>query len=526
MPGRSVKHAHEDIMKNFQKVTSDIINKRPGDIKKIHEKEVSDKEMQENLIYLLCGINTNNVQIDLEEKNTMIINSFYKEKGLIKAFEPICLYVKKAKRFINQIYFLEDFTKKIIRNYLVKRLMVYHETILKCMKLDIEIIYTKLSMFFDEFKEFNNLIDEISVLSEFEVYNFLYAQKFNMRKSYFDLIIEEIEKITLEMTYKWIEYGESTDNFYIRENNCVYEFDECYWRNKYKIIDTYPIFLKKHLNKIYTAGLVINVLHTDYLKENTYTNIEYQLSNNFYENINFFYENNLNYFTGIIKPILTKEINYCHEKYFLKNTAEICDILEKLGTKIFLSLNDTIAQINSFQTTQYKISDTRINHFILKILNVEKNILNVRINVIENLCLERNKNILDLFFSQKIFFELEIIYRFFYQLFIFNYILIRYEKNTFTSIAILFIAQLRSSLYYNVIDSFNENVDIEDFISEFEKYIKICLKEFYLTNAKVYQIYSEIFDLFYDYIYVKDNNELYLNRFLDYINLLFIEMQT
>lgn len=505
---------------------------------------VDDETMKECLIYLLCGINSKHLQINFDDKSILYVNPTYANKNIVKTFESHCIATKNIKRFVCQKNYMTDIFKKTICSYFVEREEEYYKNVLKCQNKEIEEIYTFLSPFINEFGEYNFLINSIDILSTYEVLTFLYDRKAKIKENCYEKLIYYIEVQIEEMVLDWIVLGICHANFFIKQNTSPLEFDESQWKHSYKMIQNPPLFVKKYTQEIFDSGLFINIakkMNLDIQVKNERDLTKYTLE----DNISYYYMNHKQNFQISVSPILSKELKTYQSIYFLKNTGKLTDMYDFLGSKIFEPLEQSISKINNVSATKYKICEARINHYILKILSVEKSVLNVKKNALENLCIEKINNNIDIFFSKEFFFELEIIHRFLMQMFTFDYIFNRSNKNRFTQNALIFLYNLRTSLYIFLFDendtkntakgvenstfcadnfTITQN-NVDAIIYKFSKHIKSCLKEFYLTNSFIFQVLSDIFDLFISYIYTPDNDAHYFGQFTVLLHQLASEMR-
>lgn len=505
---------------------------------------ITDDNIKECLIFLLCGINSKHLQINYDEANILLINSDIINKNLIKTFESHCIATKNIKRYVCQKNYMTDSFKKIICSYFIERMEEYHKKVLECQTKELEEIYTTLSPMITEFNEYYFLINNIDILSSYEVLNFIYERQSKIKNFFYEKLIWYIEMQIEEMVLDWVVLGHCHANFFIKKNTSILEFDESEWKNSYKIIDAPPSFVKKYIKEIYNAGLYINMankLNVD-IRVKEYRDLKmYTLE----ENVLFYHKNYIQNFQMLIGTKLNETLKEYQKIYFLKNTSELTDVYDYLQNKIFEPLENKIDKINSLSATKYKLCDTRINHYMLKILNVSKDTCVGKRNAIENLCIAKTNKEVDMFFSKEFFFELEIIHRFLMQMFTLDYIYNRSNKNRFTQNVLLFLYNLRTSLYTCLFDDYeNKNTtnvtenttfcveeynhtsyDVDSLVTKYVKHIKNCLKEFYLTNSNVFQLFSDIFDLFISYIYLAENEDQYFKQFILYMHQLAIEMR-
>ncbi|EJW05256.1 hypothetical protein EDEG_00667 [Edhazardia aedis USNM 41457] len=493
---------------------------------KTSENEIpTDEKMRQNLIYFLAGIDTTNIGLITDKNTTKIkINPRYDNREMLNVFEGVGIDIRNIKRFINQMNYLSDTYKNILAEYMLKEVERYHDYILSCYNKSFEEIYVILRPFIDEFHEFSTLIKLIEVLNEIEIFKVVQERRDLVKNLFYARIYESLtNKIYME-TYIWMVQGFADKDFYIlAKNEDIFEFDECYWVNKFAVAKTTPIFYKHSIKKIYDSGLYCNIIRKITNRSPDINRIpvtfENFLSEKMDRNIILIYDYIKKQFESLIEDKLYNEIDQIYRCFFLNDVSFILDLFDVLDNDIYLPIDNTLHRMNLMNKKQnefilFKYADARINHYVLKILNIEKFTGQIRKNVLENVTIEfKNKNIADIFLSKKVFFELEIIFRYLFTLLILEYIFIKLPKNRFNTNATMFLVQLRSCMY-TYIQGLKIERGIEKVVGNFTKFIKMCLNKFYLTNVQVFQLFSDILDLFFEYIYVQSNEEIYHERFL------------
>lgn len=521
------KSISNNFIENFKKMTERIINKEAAPKEYKFEKIPDDRTMTENLLYFMIGLDTTHIKMDHTNEIKMILNPEYKNKNIILSFESICVNYRKIKSFINMIQYSNDTIKRLISKYLIERIEKYHKKVLSMFSKNIEDIYILIYPFIEEFKEYNHLICEIEMMNELEIVSYIESRKERIFEKYYDILLESITAKVTRDIYKWIFYGEIANGFFIQERNIdELQYDECFYKMKFKMSENIPGFIKQETKKIYEIGLYINIFKVlNIAYDRKYEEVD---SEDFYKLINQIHSDILQVYRSAIFPILFLKTQKIYQTYFVVNSNNLNDVFDSLKNKLFLPIEQHLHSINAInkdESIKYKSSEMRINHFILKILNIEKIVSNSKKNVLENLSLDfvDDSGILQIFYAKKIFFELELIFRFLYAFFSIGYIFKYLEKNDFTRNAILFIENVKSSMFLSFINDFE--LDKENIVESFEKFIKKSLKMAYLNNVKIFQCFSDMFDLFYEYIYTKENEKNCLQKFRELIYRLSAEME-
>lgn len=464
---------------------------------------VTDTSIRNSLIHFLLGFNTTHIYDDVHEG--FIINPNYKNHNLIYPFYSIVVSYKKIVRFILKMNYGCSNIKSLLTNFLITRVDIYHNSIVNLLNAEIEEIYIKIHSFVIEFKEYASLIELIDNIEGLAIFNVIVC-RVERGLLYYEELVEVIKDVIYEDVVRWCRSGEMSDNLFITMNVGVLQFDESFYKNTYEMCDNVPKFLDYEKMKIYECGLMKNTmqcLNKDMYDETLNTN------NNIDEIYNIV---KASYYTNIVLEI-KEAIKEVYTNYFVKDNTWIHDLLNAVGNKVFNNFDTAISDVNNtIKKYKFKSAESRINHYVLKILNIEKYTKSAHQNIFENLLITTNNKVFDVFFSHKIKFELDIIFRFLYQLSVFEYYFSRVHKNNFVIKVRLFLEYYRSALYLNYIDGFESVLENSDsnIVGEFEEFIKYMLKQFYFTQMPIFTVLSEIFDVLFEYVYVKGDDGVYL----------------
>lgn len=456
---------------------------------------VTDKSIRDSLVHFLLGFDTTHICED--EGGNFVINPNYASQHLIYPFTALTLAHRKIIRFIRKMSYGCSCIKSVLTDYYIQRVDVYQKHLLTLLDCEIEEMFVRLYPYNEEFKEYAELVDKIEDIDGIFIFNMI-ASRNEMGKRYYEGVIELMKNIILEEMLKWCRHGEVCSSSFIIENKGVLQFDESYFRNAFELSTEVPKFLYSKKDKVFNCGLMKNILRK-------FGGIDICIDDcvevdDLYEQVKHIYDLN-------ITPKIRAAIIDVYNKFFIKENSWVLDLLDTLGSKVFIDF-DTAIHTKNFTRLDFRSAEQRINHYILKILSIEKFTQNTRTNIFENLMVTHTSEIFDTFFSSKVKFELELIFRFLYQLAAFEYFYTRMDKNNFVIKARAFVQYLRSMLYLNYIDTFQ--VNSPDVVSRFEEFIRFTLKQLGFTNIALFRVVSEIFDILFEYVYTKGNDEVFL----------------
>lgn len=470
--------------------------------KTTHE-ELDDNLMKENLLFLLLGFETEHIVL---REETIEINPLYTNKHHLYPFKSLAVNIKVIKNFIKKSQFTNDFCKQIFSEYLSSKVQAFQIKAVESFKGELENIYVELHPYANEFKEYAYIIKEFSGIYGLDAYNYFFAKELISKKDNYKVITRVLK---LEMDAKvqnWCNNGQISTDFFISESTNNLAFDECFWKDKYKIVQNIPNMYVNDAKKILSIGLMNKIIKMDFSNETD--------SGKKKLNISEWYDETHKHFKEIILRKLQMEIKSVYEIYFITNYSALINFYDNNADKIFMPLDAVNTNHDQYNFVfEMRMAETRINHFILKVLNVERNQTEVRCNIFENLTISYKPNMFSLFFSPKIYFELELISRFLLQIHNFEYIIVRREKNSFYVLILTFLAYLKSVIYTNIVSKL-VIPDTIDMIHAFELFIKNCLRKLYFTNENVFKVFSDIFDLIFECIYCKANYGIMYNSAL------------
>lgn len=470
---------------------------------------VTESNIRDSLLYFLLGFDTTNICEDEDEG--FVINPSYTNQSLIFPFTNLIFSHRKLIRFIKKMNYGCSDIKSVIREYLILRVDVYQKTILNLFKCDIEKVFVRISHYIEEFKEYGDLVESIEDLEGIAIFNIILS-KYERGFLYYEGIIDEMKCIINKDVLKWCCHGESGNNGIIVENKSPLAFNESYFKNAFDLCDKIPKFLQSHDKKIYECGLMKNIMR----KLNDCEESSTLLSMNCNTDLDNIYFRIKGIYGNSVGVQIKKYILEIYNNYFIRDNSWIIDLFSTLGNKVFMDFDSAASEFSKiFSKYEFKKADSRINHFIIQILSTDKYTENNRVNIFENLLIVNSNELFHIFFSKKVIFELELIFRFLYQLYVFEYFFTRIEKNNFVIKARTFLQYFRSTIFLNYIDTFQQVLESseQDLVTKFEEFIRYILKQLYFTQMTIFKIVSEIFDIFFEYVYVKGDDGVYLRAF-------------
>ncbi|EEQ82928.1 hypothetical protein NCER_100296 [Vairimorpha ceranae BRL01] len=457
----------------------------------------------ENMIFMLCGIDTEYLSIGMKNKKyALLLEGNYPLEYLFP-FEEICINVRITHKFIFKNISYENCIKKIISDFFLKHKKLYLLKIEENRNTrDLETLYVSIQSFIELFRDFKFIIDACRTSDDSEIYYNIFSV---LEKPIFKDLKKSITKHFDDNIINWIIYGSLSSSFFITEHNLNLEnIEEGFWKSKYYLK---PSAKSEENEKILKCGKLVQLLNCLDINIINYISQDIILKKGI--------SGTLSFVKDITYNLLCKDLQYeifLMEKYLLlQDMSFYSDLFTDLyNDRSFNLSNDfsihseenkkLIRKINLFKKVDmicFKLTNYDINNTIYKILNTDLQVKNNQ-SILEFITLDFNPKILKLILTKKDFIELEIIFRF---LFTFSVIQFFLQKNfhyRFSKLMLCFVQHLKFSIFSdlkNIIFS-----DVDNLIRDINNTILKYLKNLFLISSDTYLILSQIIDLTFNFI--------------------------
>lgn len=477
-----------------------------------HE-QTKHKIILDNLLYLLCGIDTTYLSIGLRNKKyALIIDGDYPYEYL-HPFENISINVRIIHKYI--IKGLPEYysIKKILAEFFLKNVKIFYDKISKLRRSvsDIETLYVNIEENIRLFDEFRFIIDSSRNKEEVEIYNLIRNTcNKDIYKDLLDICYKKIEEDIL----KWITQGKVVQNFMIKE--CMYNqenIENGFWKSKYELNNKQISYeLIDNANIILQCGKLINLnkvlnnsLHLEpqfvkekglqgsysYLEDMTYSLLRKQIESEISLLEKYVLMNDMSFYNDLF-------IDLYNDKSF--NISNDFSVASPENKKFIFKVN----MFKKFDIIKYKMADLDLNNTIYKILDTNLQLKNNQ-SILEFLTIDFHPKILSLIITKKNILELELIFRFLFTLSVIQFFLQRCYKYRFSKLVLHFIHNFKFTIYTE-----SDNLSfkcIDTLVNDINSVILRYLNNLYLVSGDVYLIISEIIDLSFNFISLDKKDE-------------------
>ncbi|WUR03501.1 gamma-tubulin complex component 2 [Vairimorpha necatrix] len=471
----------------------------------------------DNLIFLLCGIDTSLMSIGMKNKKYSLLHEGGFSVDLLLPFEEICINVRIVHKFIFKNISSENSIKKIISNFLLEYKMRYLQKINKLRNTkDIETLYVSIQEDIEHFREFRNIIDTCRKNNDSEIFNNI---KSILDGPFYEKLKKELEDQNDVEIINWIMRGETPSSFFIETRNYDPEnLDEGYWKSKYNIKNKISnntgeskesympseFSSKDHYNMtILKCGKLTSLLNELDINYESLINLEIIKTRGISGTLLYLNDliynllsHNINYELSILERfILMRDMSFFSDLFTdLYNDKSFDIIIYSKENKKFLRKINLFKKIDMIN---FKITDLDLNNTIYKIINKPLHMKNNQ-SILEFLTIEFTPKILRFLLTKKQFLELDLIFRFLFAFSVIQFFLQKDLKFRFSRLMLCFIQNFKFSIFSNIDNIVFTNVDrlVDDLNSTIMHYIS----SLFLVSDDIYLILSEIIDLSFNFI--------------------------
>lgn len=472
--------------------------------------------MLENLLYLLCGLDTAYIRIGIKDKRYALFTEPGYPPQLVLPFESLAVNVRILNKFIMKSQYCLDAVRRIVSDCFESRMGRYLKRIAggRGRIKNIETLMISVREDAEEFAEMREIVDGMVGMEGVEIVNFLRDRK--GRTVHFAQLYSEImdvcERRVREDVRLWVTEGRMTGRgFMVVENEGAEGFDESAWTHRYAIAEqNVPYFLAQDKDSVYGCGRTINIGRR-ILGNNMLCELAREYDGPGLPALNSYLNTQL---MELLRSDLEKELSMMYKYVLLDEVSFYLDMFEELGGEIFVPTERTVVKMNAIRgsrTTEgfsLRISPVSLNEYVLKILSVQtQTSYKKRLSVLESLTVDYRPPLLCNFVSSKTLSELEIIFRFLFTLAGLSYHMGRFREFRFARAAVAVVDRLRFAFHCRV-RPIEVKHDMDHVISNLLSSTKRWLRDFLLTSERIYCVVASLFDLCFEFLNIEHKSML------------------